>query len=286
MPSQARRPENPIIKTIEPSCSSPPFTPTRITIPTTPGDDMERPSPIPGYTSSESHLERIESSFDSAPSANDWTSELWGALRQKKQKEMAKDRSKVQSLDASSPSPEENGTSKSGVKPPLRRHKKERQDKSKPVEEPEPEPEIAQIEIPAQELSGALAADTSKSSEKKKPPLKRQKSVTSFREAPDGRTIVASFDMRGVIKENVHVSFQRHRLVVTWVSLEISETEEDGCLVREKHERNFQRTLPLPEGTRFEEITGAMSGRHLLLRYPNSRSFRVENRSASGESVY
>lgn len=109
--------------------------------------------------------------------------------------------------------------------------------------------------------------------------------------------------MRGVTKENVHVSFQRNRLVVTWVTVEISEfQEEEGYIVRERHERNLQRTLPLPEGTRvrlntfsfltspnsnvtqFEEITGAMSGRHLLLRYPNSRSFRVENRSVSGGS--
>lgn len=37
-------------------------------------------------------------------------------------------------------------------------------------------------------------------------------------------------------------------------------------------------------GSQFEEITGAMSGRHLLIRYPNSKSFRVENRSVSGGS--
>lgn len=63
--------------------------------------------------------------------------------------------------------------------------------------------------------------------------------------------MVASFDMRGVAKENVHVSFQRNRLVVTWVSIEVTEwQEEDGYLMRERNEKNYQRTLPLPEGTR------------------------------------
>jgi hypothetical protein len=63
--------------------------------------------------------------------------------------------------------------------------------------------------------------------------------------------VVASFDMRGVQKENVHVSFQRNRLVVTWVLVEVSEWQEaDGYLMRERNEKNFQRTLPLPEGTR------------------------------------
>jgi hypothetical protein len=104
--------------------------------------------------------------------------------------------------------------------------------------------------------------------------------------------------MRDVPKENIHVSFQRHRLVVTWATLEIDEwEEEDGVVVREKYEKNYQRTFPLPEGTRvchvfvhpylsvaysppqFEEINGAMRGKYLLLKYPNCRAFRVEGRS-------
>jgi len=67
--------------------------------------------------------------------------------------------------------------------------------------------------------------------------------------------MVASLDMRDVPKENIHVSFQRHRLVVTWATLEISEyEEEDGYLVREKYEKNYQRTFPLPEGTRVRSV--------------------------------
>lgn len=212
------------------------YSPTRITMPATSVDDRE-PDAIPGYSSSQSHLERIESSsFEesvAAPPEDDHAlDELWWTLRRKKEQKMARERCKVQSLE-------------------------------------EPSPEAAQVDIPP--------IDEPK-------PLKRQKSVTSFRESPDGRTVVASFDMRGVPKENVHVSYQRHRVVVTWVTVEVSEWEEDGRIVRERSEKNFQRTLPLPEGTRFEEISGAMSGKHLLLRYPNSRSFRVENRSTSGGS--
>jgi HSP20 family molecular chaperone IbpA len=56
--------------------------------------------------------------------------------------------------------------------------------------------------------------------------------------------------MYGVAKNDVHVSFQRNRLIITWGTVEVFETEEDGQIVRERRERFFHRTLPLPEGTR------------------------------------
>ncbi|KAJ3783754.1 hypothetical protein GGU11DRAFT_726127 [Lentinula aff. detonsa] len=111
--------------------------------------------------------------------------------------------------------------------------------------------------------------------------LRRQKSITSFRESPDGRIIAAFIEMRGVQKQDVHVSYSRNRLVISWKIVEISEYEENGRVIRERLERDFQRVHPLPEGTRFEEISGVMNGRFLVLRYPNSRSFRVENRPSS-----
>jgi HSP20 family molecular chaperone IbpA len=73
---------------------------------------------------------------------------------------------------------------------------------------------------------------------------------TSFRESSDGRTIIAFIDVLGVGKQDVHVSFQRNRLVVSWEVMEMTEYEEDGQIVRERLERNFQRTFPLPEGTK------------------------------------
>lgn len=73
---------------------------------------------------------------------------------------------------------------------------------------------------------------------------------SSFRESTDGRSIVASFDMHDVPKQNIHVSFQRTRLVITWEVAELYEWEENGYVMRERLERMFNRTLPLPEGTR------------------------------------
>ncbi len=57
--------------------------------------------------------------------------------------------------------------------------------------------------------------------------------------------------MRDVAKENINVTFQSHRLMVSWFSVTVNETEdEEGRVVIEKVEKNYQRTLPLPEGTK------------------------------------
>ncbi|THV07388.1 hypothetical protein K435DRAFT_643397 [Dendrothele bispora CBS 962.96] len=232
------------------------ISPTRITIPASDYDHEFTSDRLPTvYHDSSSNSRSLsheiaEFSIDesSVPPMDDNSLEqVWDAIRQKKEKRMAKEKPKVQSLQE----PEE----------------------FSPIEGPE-------MEIPV--------VDPPRPENKT---LKRQKSLyvfilhrTSFRESSDGRTIIAFIDVQGIGKQNVHVSFQRNRLVVSWEVIEFSEYDEGGHIVRERVEQNFQRTFPLPEGTKFEEISGAMSGRNLVLRYPNSRSFRVENRSASVQS--
>ncbi|KAF8839625.1 hypothetical protein BDN67DRAFT_905210 [Paxillus ammoniavirescens] len=114
------------------------------------------------------------------------------------------------------------------------------------------------------------------------PPMVKKKKSTdcvSFRESRCGRTITATFDLPGVKKEQAHVSFRWNHLIVTWQTVKITETEEDGRLVRERQEKKYTRTIPVPEGTKFEEIHATMDNRHLILNYPNMRTVRVEPRS-------
>jgi len=82
-----------------------------------------------------------------------------------------------------------------------------------------------------------------------------------------------------VKKDQAHVSFRWNHLIVTWQTVKITETEEDGRLVRDREEKKYTRTIPVPEGTKFEEIHATMDNRHLILNYPNMRTVRVEPRS-------
>ncbi|KAG6862564.1 hypothetical protein C0995_000112 [Termitomyces sp. Mi166 len=166
---------------------------------------------------------------------------VWCAIRQQKERKMAKEKPKVQSLEEHA-----NDLSLSD---------------QLPVDIP-----VLESHIPDPKT------------------LKKRKSISSFRESSDGRTMVATFDLDNVAKQDVHVSFQRNRLIITWAVAEINEWEDKGVVYRERLERHYHRTLPLAEGTKFEEIRGIMYEQQLILRYPLARCLRVESRSRSGDS--
>jgi len=168
---------------------------------------------------------------------------IWDTIRQEKEKKMAKERAKVQSLE-------------------------EAAHELLAVEQ-------APVHVPLMESPPVSAPKSAK----------KQKSLSSFRESTDGRAIVATFELPEVDKQDIHLSFQRNKLVLTWEVGEMNEWEEaDGVFCREFVRKMYHRTLPLPEGTRFEEIHAQMNGRGLILRYPNMRCYRVDALSRSGDS--
>ena len=74
---------------------------------------------------------------------------------------------------------------------------------------------------------------------------------SNFRESTDGRSLVVNFELPDVDKQDIHISFQRNKLVLTWETAEFTEwEEEDGIILREQVRRMYHRTLPLPDGTR------------------------------------
>ncbi|KAJ3526532.1 hypothetical protein NM688_g8250 [Phlebia brevispora] len=82
----------------------------------------------------------------------------------------------------------------------------------------------------------------------KLPKLKRKSSAT-FCTSPDGRFVTATFDMLGVHKQDMHVSFRANWVVVTWRRVKTTEKMEDRTLVRERKEKQYCQSIPLPEGT-------------------------------------
>jgi HSP20 family molecular chaperone IbpA len=183
------------------------------------------------------------SSEDSGGATKDITSlnQLWNTLRQQKQRQMAKEPPKVNSLKAPTPTPP-----------------------SIPSRIPDPVG-VRKVMTPQ--------------------PLKRRKSNVSFRESRDGRTVTATFDLPGIKKNNAHVSYRGSHLTVTWETVKITEIDEGGTLVREREKKEFSRTIPLPEGTKFEEVGARMDDRYLILTYPNMRSVRVEPRQMGNRQV-
>jgi HSP20 family molecular chaperone IbpA len=192
-----------------------------------------------------------ESSEDSmgppTPVDRDYVSlgQLWDTLREKKARQMAKEVPKVKSLE-------------DGTREPDRDMQYVVQHIRAPS--PSPMPEEAYKPGPTPQK------------------VKKRKSIATFCESSDGRTVTATFDLPGIKKSQVHVSFRGQYLLVDWETVNITEHEEGGKTVRDRREVKCSRTLPMPEGTRFEEVRASMDGRHLILTYPNMRPMRVEPR--------
>ncbi|KAF8518462.1 HSP20-like chaperone, partial [Gautieria morchelliformis] len=90
----------------------------------------------------------------------------------------------------------------------------------------------------------------------------------NFQDSTDGKTVTATFELPGISKSDVHVSYQNDKIVVSWESVTTEERIEGDRLVRERKEKKYVRTLPLPEKTKFEDIKASMDGRCLVLTYP------------------
>jgi len=203
--------------------------------------------------------------------------QLWDSLREKKARQMAKETPKVKSL-------EEVGA---GVGNSSREYERETMAMSPPRgmghpqqqhydRERERERERERPVMPS--ASPNKSDDILKQDSKGQPKLKKRKSIATLRESHDGRMITATFDLPGIKKNQVHVSYRGHYLIVDWETVKITEHEENGKIIREHKEKKYSRTLPMPEGTRFEEVRASMDGRHLILIYPNMRPMRVEPR--------
>lgn len=176
------------------------------------------------------------------PSNSSSLDQVWGAIRQQKERRMAKEKPKVQSLE------EVTQELLVSDQPP--------------------------VPVPLMDTLSSLPKS-----------LKKHKSICHLRESTDGRSIVATYDLPlEVAKPDIHVSFQRNKLILTWEYAEMEEWLENGVVHRERTIKHFHRSIPLPEGTRFEEIHAQMTNRGLILRYPNMRTYRVEPRSRSGDS--
>ncbi|KAG1729657.1 uncharacterized protein EDB91DRAFT_1059906 [Suillus paluster] len=189
-------------------------------------------------------MPRRSSEDSGAATTEDITSlnQLWDTLRQQKQRKMAKETPKVNSLKAPTPS-----------------------HSPAPSRTPDPLVGVRKVTTPQ--------------------PIKRRKSNVSFRESRDGRTVTATFDLPGIKKHNAHVSYRGSHLTVTWETVKITEIDEGGTLVREREKKEFSRTIPLPDGTKFEEVGARMDDRYLILTYPNMRSVRVEPRQIGSRQV-
>ncbi|KZT02551.1 uncharacterized protein LAESUDRAFT_730050 [Laetiporus sulphureus 93-53] len=104
---------------------------------------------------------------------------------------------------------------------------------------------------------------------------KRAPSSATFRESADGRMVIATFDVPGVRKQDMHVTFRTKYIVVSWQTTKTTERREGEMVVLEREENKRSQIIPLPQGATFDEVNALRDGRRLIVTYPNSCCIRV-----------
>ncbi|TFY71703.1 hypothetical protein EVG20_g1305 [Dentipellis fragilis] len=89
-------------------------------------------------------------------------------------------------------------------------------------------------------------------------------------ENPDANTLTATFELPGLKKEDVNIDVHNNALTVSGETNVSSERKEDGYAVRERRSGKFSRTLPLPQGTKPEEIKASMENGVLTVIFPRT----------------
>ncbi|KAG9018038.1 peptide-N4-(N-acetyl-beta- glucosaminyl)asparagine amidase [Tulasnella sp. 427] len=130
-------------------------------------------------------------------------------------------------------------------------------------------PKVSFLEIPATGLTPELHSPV-----KYVPEWKREPRLDPYI-PPESPWVTTTFDMpEGLTKNDIRVSFTTtygaEKITVSWQHIEIVEFVEAGKLVREKKERKYHRTLPLPKGIKFEHVTANLIGGVLTITYPRS----------------
>ncbi|KAI0326646.1 hypothetical protein GY45DRAFT_1356178 [Cubamyces sp. BRFM 1775] len=110
---------------------------------------------------------------------------------------------------------------------------------------------------------------------KKKVP--KRKSRVDIKESLDGKNLTVTFDLAGVKKQDMHVSFRATRLIVSWKVERVAEKREGNAVVRDREVRKYSHTIPLPEGTKFEDVRASRDGQRLKLTIPNSKCIRADS---------
>lgn len=140
---------------------------------------------------------------------------------------------------------------------------------------------LAAMPSKVESLEGALTIERAPTLTPPPPPRLRRKNSADFGLSPDGRLIVATFDMTDVGKQDMHVSFKGNKIIVAWRRVKITEKREDDALVRERKEKQYSQIIPLPDGTSFDEVRAIRTGSSLMVTYPNLRCVRVGPTDAS-----
>jgi len=89
-------------------------------------------------------------------------------------------------------------------------------------------------------------------------------------ESPENNLVTATFELPGLKKEDVSIDLQNNRLVVSGETNFSKDTQENGYVVKERRRGKFSRAIPLPSGTKTDQIKASMENGVLSITFPKA----------------
>ena len=89
-------------------------------------------------------------------------------------------------------------------------------------------------------------------------------------ESKENNLITATFELPGLKKEDIAIDVHNGRLTVSGEVKSSNEENKDGYVVRERRFGRFERVLPLPQGTKPENVSAALNDGVLTVTFPKS----------------
>ena len=89
-------------------------------------------------------------------------------------------------------------------------------------------------------------------------------------ESTENNLVTASFELPGLKKEDVTIDLQNGRLIVSGEAKYSDEKEENGYVVKERRSGKLSRAVPVPQGTKPEDIKASMEHGVPTVTYPKS----------------
>ncbi|KAI0071510.1 HSP20-like chaperone [Panus rudis PR-1116 ss-1] len=82
--------------------------------------------------------------------------------------------------------------------------------------------------------------------------------------------VTAFFELPGVKKEDISIDVHNNILTVSGESKLPAERDENGYVVRERRFGKFSRSIPVPQGTKAEEVKASLDQGVLTVMFPKT----------------
>lgn len=76
------------------------------------------------------------------------------------------------------------------------------------------------------------------------------------------------FNLPGVPKSDVKVKFATQKITVAWQKVTVEEKTEGERLIRERVEKKYLRTIPIPPAVPFDTVRAVLQDERLTITYP------------------